>query len=158
MSQCRPSIFPYRPGFLTRVTHRVSLLEQELFLLWSTCIDHWFLLGFMLLNFVVFCRQLFVVSVPFRLAIVLSDLLWFTVSMVTPLYCLIFFDLRFLWLPHWYLPTFLTMEAWHKMTHPFRKQVKFTEQYRPSLQDSFDITVRYCHNSLDFLEQEQQWN
>jgi hypothetical protein len=48
------------------------------------------------------------------------------------------------------------MEAWHKMTHPFRKQVKFTEQYRPSLQDSFDITVRYCQNSWDFLEQEQQ--
>jgi hypothetical protein len=48
------------------------------------------------------------------------------------------------------------MEAWHKMTHPFRKHVKFTEQYRPSLQDSFDITVRYYQNSLDFLEQEQQ--
>ena len=57
----------------------------------------------------VFCGSLFVL---FLLTIVLS-ILWFT-ALITPLvssnfwplYCLSFFDLR-LWLPRWYLQTFL---------------------------------------------------
>ena len=61
------------------------------------------------------------------------------------------------WLTLLCFQTFLTIEAWHKMKHPFRKHV--TEQHSQTLQDLSDITVRYMYyqNSFDTWDEEQQW-
>ena len=43
------------------------------------------------------------------------------------------------------------------MTHLCKEQARFTEHHRQTLQDVFDITLRYYQNSFDTWD-EEQWN
>jgi hypothetical protein len=80
-------------GFVTRLTRRVPLVEQELLTLPEHLSSPLFLVGFVLLDLsfmCMFCRSLFVL---------LYFLFW-------PLCCL-FFDIYGFWLHLWYLQTLL---------------------------------------------------
>ena len=109
------------------------------------------------------------------LTIVLS-VLWLTASDYTfgifwPLYCL-YFDLRLLITPlvsfdHCIVCTLmasvytfgifrtsLIMEAWHNHS----ENTLNSQQNSQTLQDLFDITIRYYQNSFDTWDDEQHWN
>jgi len=79
---CIVSSFMIYHLFVTRVTRRIPLVEQEILTLQSSWVHHRFLMGFVLLDLfcVVFCTSLFFFFVLFLLANMVSVLLRFTAS------------------------------------------------------------------------------
>ena len=118
-------------GFVTRVTRRVTIVEQELLTLNSSSVFSEVCVAQFLVFCVMFCISLFVL---------LSFFFW-------PLFCLFFFDLRILFTP-WYLQTFLTLlnrfTAWYVSKHlldtGFRQSVCYS-YYRFPLSLQMIVTI-----------------
>ena len=152
--------------------HFWYLLTIVLSVLWLTASDYTFGIVWPLycLYFDGFCLHLW-----HLLTIVLS-VFWLTASDYTfgifwPLYCL-YFDLRLLITPlvsfdHCIVCTLmasvytfgifrtsLIMEAWHNHS----ENTLNSQQNSQTLQDLFDITIRYYQNSFDTWDDEQHWN